>query len=130
MAPNTHPLLRVLTAGFFIYHGDPPYTCPCYAKILSDLCKFSWRRVECFSRMTNCQQAVELLCDAYLARAGGLMRAMQPHAVLFLGDLMDGALMYSDKDFERSLQRLERVLSPPSSAATIHVAGNHDIGVH
>jgi hypothetical protein len=80
--------------------------------------------------MTNCQQAVELLCDAYLARAGGLMRAMQPHAVLFLGDLADGALKYSDKDFERSLQRLERVLSPPSSAATIHVAGNHDVGVH
>lgn len=72
--------------------------------------------------------AVELLCDAYLARAGGLMRAMKPHAVLYLGDLMDGGTKHSDAEFQLSLERLERVLSPPISSAVIHVAGNHDTG--
>ena len=73
-------------------------------------------------------QVVELLCDAYLARAGALMRAMKPDAVLFLGDLMDGGDKHSKSEFDRSLRRLEQVLSPPFSAAVIHVAGNHDTG--
>lgn len=74
-------------------------------------------------------QAVELLCDAYLARASMLMRAMKPQAVLFLGDLMDGGNKVSDTENARSLQRLERALSPPAAAAVVHVAGNHDTGV-
>jgi metallophosphoesterase superfamily enzyme len=56
------------------------------------------------------------------------MRAMQPHAVLFLGDLMDGGNKHGKAEYARSLERLERVLSPPASSAVIHVAGNHDTG--
>lgn len=68
------------------------------------------------------------MCDAYLARVGVLMRGMQPHAVLFLGDLMDGGNKHGEAEFSRSLERLERVLSPPASSAVLHVAGNHDTG--
>jgi metallophosphoesterase superfamily enzyme len=53
---------------------------------------------------------------------------MQPHAVLFLGDLMDGGNKHGKAEYARSLERLERVLSPPASSAVIHVAGNHDTG--
>ena len=69
-----------------------------------------------------------MLCDAYLARAGWLMRSMMPHAVLFLGDLMDGGAQHSDAEYDRSVRRLGRVLSPPPLSAVMHVAGNHDTG--
>ena len=94
-------------------------------------------------------QLVELLCDAYLARAGALMRALQPNAVLFLGDLFDGANKHEvgggfvdpqrgssmveplpESEFVRSAARLSRVLAPPHDTAVLHAAGNHDTGVH
>jgi hypothetical protein len=57
-----------------------------------------------------------------------MMRFMMPHAVLFLGDLMDGGNRHADAEYTRSLLRLERVLAPPPSSAVLHVAGNHDTG--
>lgn len=56
----------------------------------------------------------------------------RPHAVCFLGDLMDEGSIATDEQFERYAQRFGRIYetAPPSAGGPVllHTAGDNDIG--
>jgi hypothetical protein len=73
--------------------------------------------------------AVTTLCDMYLSRAFSMIRSLDPEAVVFMGDLMDGARHYGPEEFETQYERFRRIARLKEGTPELHVAGNHDIGL-
>ena len=73
--------------------------------------------------------AVTTLCDMYLSRAFSMIRSLDPEAVVFMGDLMDGARHYGPEEFKVQYERFRRIARLKEGTPELHVAGNHDIGL-
>lgn len=72
---------------------------------------------------------VKLLCDTYLVRAFSMVRSLRPEAVIFMGDLMDGARHYGAEEFGEAYARWRGIARLNEGARELHVAGNHDVGL-
>eukprot|EP01098_Paradermamoeba_levis_P013916 TRINITY_DN6488_c0_g1_i2.p1 TRINITY_DN6488_c0_g1~~TRINITY_DN6488_c0_g1_i2.p1 ORF type:complete len:412 (-),score=52.68 TRINITY_DN6488_c0_g1_i2:225-1460(-) len=80
------------------------------------------------------QPAVEWLSDSYMKTCfASALKHLQPHSVLFLGDLMDGGREWSDSKFLEEKERFDEVfmVSHPQTAnlTYYYVPGNHDVGI-
>ena len=72
---------------------------------------------------------VRYLCDTYLKRAFSMVRSLRPDAVVFMGDLMDGARSYDSKEYALEYERFREIARLRPGTPEFHVAGNHDIGL-
>mmetsp|Transcript_7055 Transcript_7055/g.24594 ORF Transcript_7055/g.24594 Transcript_7055/m.24594 type:complete len:433 (-) Transcript_7055:649-1947(-) len=72
---------------------------------------------------------IEQLSDVFMKKSFRQVLAMRPHAVLFVGDLMDGTVRLTDEEYEQELARFRHVFSMPPHVQRLFVAGNHDVGI-
>ncbi|CAF1142153.1 unnamed protein product [Rotaria sordida] len=54
----------------------------------------------------------------------------EPHIIFFLGDLTNTGQWYSDKEWNKTIQRFHSLFSVSSNIRLYVLAGNHDIGFH
>jgi len=74
----------------------------------------------------------QMIVDLYLRKSWRAVQKLQPDAVVFLGDMMDGGRSaVSDEEYEEYFQRFQRIFRSSSSGSVprYYLPGNHDVGL-
>jgi len=72
----------------------------------------------------------QLVVDLNLRKNWWVALRKRPHAVVFLGDMMDGGRFdMTDNEYERYYQRFKSIFVVPADIPTYFIPGNHDIGL-
>ncbi|KAI0305609.1 Metallo-dependent phosphatase-like protein [Multifurca ochricompacta] len=71
-----------------------------------------------------------IFVDMNLRKAWHIAKSTRPHAVIFLGDMMDNGFadMHITK-YQEYVQRFRSIFSAPQSLAVYYIPGNHDVGL-
>ncbi|KAI9459089.1 Metallo-dependent phosphatase [Russula earlei] len=71
-----------------------------------------------------------IFVDMNLRKAWRVAKGTHPHAVIFLGDMMDNG--FADmpiEEYQESIRRFRSIFSAPRSLPVYYIPGNHDVGL-